>query len=172
MSNAIHHRLAQLADMAGCNHDGLHTLAALLACAADHPSQLQRPEVFAGGLSGLVSAIACREQEIIEGISTLTRDMSEQSAPEATPTPSLTRHRQEMERHVSAVLDEHGLTLDDLRNLKTGRVVLTPSDADDQQDGVAVEDAAEKRTQEGPLTRGAGAFEAAQALAHSIMPRA
>lgn len=125
MNNHTHHQLDQLADMVSHNHDGLNTLAALLTCAADHPSQLPRPDELAHGVAGLISAVAWREQEAIELLSNLTRDLRK-TALEAEPThvPTAAELLAEKNRYLAEVLESYGLTLGDLRDLKAGLVVL------------------------------------------------
>jgi hypothetical protein len=125
MNNHARTQLDQLADMVSHNHDGLNTLASLLTCAADHPSQLPRPDELAHGVAGLISAIAWREQEAIELLSNLTRDMSK-PAFEAAPVhvPTVAELLAEKNRYLGEVLESYGLTLGDLRDLKAGLVVL------------------------------------------------
>lgn len=131
MNNHARTQLDQLADMVSHNHDGLNTLAALLTCAADHPSQLPRPDELAHGVAGLISAVAWREQEAIELLSNLTRDLSKPAfKAEPTHVPTAAELLAEKNRYLAEVLESYGLTLGDLRDLKAGLVVLTAPPAD------------------------------------------
>lgn len=125
MNNHARTQLDQLADMVSHNHDGLNTLAALLTCAADHPSQLPRPDELAHGVAGLISAVAWREQEAIELLSNLTRYLSKPAfKAEPTHVPTAAELLAEKNRYLAEVLESYGLTLGDLRDLKAGLVVL------------------------------------------------
>lgn len=127
MNHQTQHQLDQLADMVSHNHDGMNTLAALLTCAAEHHNQFPRIDEFAHGIAGLISAIAWREQEALEQLSNITRDLTRnpfKGEPMHVPSPA--ELLAEKNRYLAEVLESHDLTMQDLRDLKAGLVVLSP----------------------------------------------
>lgn len=131
MNNHTRTQLDQLADIVASNYDGMKALAALLTCAACHPSEIQRPDDLHHGLAGLISALAWREQEAIDQLSNLTRDLKHapfKGEPVHVPTPA--ELLADKNRYLADVLEHHGLTLEDLRDLKAGLVVLMAPEVD------------------------------------------
>lgn len=74
MNNPIHTHLEHITDAVSRNHDGLRTLAALLAYVGNHSDHLQRQDELALGLSALVGAIAEQCQASLETLCTVNSE--------------------------------------------------------------------------------------------------
>lgn len=76
MSHSIHTHLDHITDTVSRNHDGLRTLAALLAHAGDRSGTLQRQDELVLGLSALIGAIADQCQETIEALCVTDKEVA------------------------------------------------------------------------------------------------